>query len=210
MCLHVYCGIKAGLISISDDSESSNNAPREIDRKKTIDQVINKIIEHFPTFTEDQTDFLCRNKKFVEELIKSRDTDSVLKEHVPNVCTICSLSLVEWKHKTKNSLMISLGEIKKVKITVNVCTHCKVLYYPDLYHVGIVPIHHKFLLSFDYIVELAYLLESGVSLIEMIKSKLLLLSDREKLSYVPDNNVASMIERAAVGVTSLIITGNIS
>lgn len=126
------------------------------------------------------------------------------------MCSTCSESLVEWKHKTKNSLLISLGEIKKVKIPANVCTQCKVLYYPDLYHVGIVPIHHKFLLSFDYIVELAYLLESGVSLIEMIKSKLLLLSDREKLSYVPDNNIASMIERAAVGVNSLIITGNIS
>ena len=203
----MYFAIKAGLISVTDDCEKLSNTSREIDRSATIDHVMDKIIKHFPTATENQLEFLYNNKELVKDLVNSSDTCRDLKKYLPTICSNCKESLVEWKHKTKNSYIISIGEMIIVKLPVNLCSWCKVLYYPDLYHVGIVPVHHKFLLSYDYILELAYLLDSGVSLIEVIKSKLSLLASREKLSFEPDNNSASMIERVAVGFNSLIITG---
>ena len=65
----------------------------------------------------------------------------------------------------------------------------------------------KFLISYDYILELSYLLDSGISMIDVIKNKLLLLCQREGLEFKPDNNIASMIERFSVAVNALIITG---
>jgi hypothetical protein len=51
-------------------------------------------------------------------------------------------------------------------------------------------------------------LDSGISMIEVIKEKIHLLSMREGLDFTPDNNIASMIERLSVAVNALLITGN--
>ena len=55
--------------------------------------------------------------------------------------------------------------------------------------------------------ELAYMLDSGVSMIEFIKEKLQLLCLREGIPEFQDNNVASVIERASVAINALLITG---
>lgn len=55
--------------------------------------------------------------------------------------------------------------------------------------------------------ELAYLLDSGVSQIQVIKDKIQLLCQREGIPEFQDNNVASSIERVAVAINSLLITG---
>ena len=44
-------------------------------------------------------------------------------------------------------------------------------------------------------------------MIEVIKDKLLLLCQREGLDFVPDNNAASSIERFAIAVNAILITG---
>ena len=51
------------------------------------------------------------------------------------------------------------------------------------------------------------MLDSGISLIDVIKEKIQLLSNREGLRFTPDNNSASMIERFSVAVNALLITG---
>ena len=65
----------------------------------------------------------------------------------------------------------------------------------------------KFLISYDYILELLFLLESGISMIEVIKNKLSLLCQREGVKFKPDNNIASSIERFSVAVNAVLITG---
>jgi hypothetical protein len=57
------------------------------------------------------------------------------------------------------------------------------------------------------LVELSYLLDSGVSMIQVIKDKIQLLCQREGLEEFQDNNVASAIERTSIAVNSLLITG---
>ena len=51
------------------------------------------------------------------------------------------------------------------------------------------------------------MLDSGISLIDVIKEKIQLLCNREGLRFTPDNNSASMIERFSVAVNALLITG---
>ena len=51
------------------------------------------------------------------------------------------------------------------------------------------------------------MLDSGVSMIEFIKQKLKLMSHREGIPEIHDNNVASMIERASIAFNALLITG---
>ena len=51
------------------------------------------------------------------------------------------------------------------------------------------------------------MLDSGISMIEVIKNKLLLLCKRAGIQFVPDNNIASMLERFSVAVNAVLITG---
>ena len=51
------------------------------------------------------------------------------------------------------------------------------------------------------------MLESGISLIQVIKDKLHLLCQREGLEFKPDHNMALMIERLSIAVNALCITG---
>ena len=45
-------------------------------------------------------------------------------------------------------------------------------------------------------------------MIEVIKDKIQLLCHREGLAEIQDNNLASMIKRAAIAVNALLITGD--
>ena len=51
-------------------------------------------------------------------------------------------------------------------------------------------------------------MDSGVSMIEVIKNKIKLLCQREGINEFQDNNVASMIERTSIAVNALLITGD--
>ena len=63
------------------------------------------------------------------------------------------------------------------------------------------------ILSYDYLCELSYLVDSGVSLIQVIQDKIQLLSQREGLDEFPDHNIALMVERCAIAVNALMTTG---
>ena len=53
-----------------------------------------------------------------------------------------------WHHKAKDSYILSLGEMKKVKMNVKFCANCNALFYPELYQFGMVPVHNKANISF--------------------------------------------------------------
>ena len=55
--------------------------------------------------------------------------------------------------------------------------------------------------------ELSYMLDSGISMIQVIKNKLQLMCQREGLKEFQDNNIASMIERTSIAFNALLITG---
>lgn len=205
LCLHAYLIIKAGLTQ--ENQKEVVEPRREFNRGSTIDLVLDLIMEYLPTATEDNSDFLHSNKNFVDQLCKKTDISAELTKYVPRVCPKCSGYLMLWKHKTKNSFIVSLGDIKKVKIPVKHCVKCNLLLYPQLYDVGLIPLHNKFLISFDYLLELSFLLDSGISMIEVIKNKVNLLCQREGLQFKPDHNTSSTIERFAVAINAVLITG---
>jgi hypothetical protein len=51
------------------------------------------------------------------------------------------------------------------------------------------------------------MLDSGISMIQVIKDKLQLMCQREGLKEFQDNNIASMIERTSIAFNALLITG---
>ena len=115
----------------------------EFNRSATIDIVLEHLMEHLPTATEDNEQFLKDNKRFVDQLFKKSDISTELAKFIPKLCPKCSGSVTRWLHKTKNSFIVSLGDIKKVTIPVKHCLECNFLLYPELCHVGLLPLHHK-------------------------------------------------------------------
>ena len=55
--------------------------------------------------------------------------------------------------------------------------------------------------------ELGLLIDSGVSMIQLIKEKIRLLCKKKGIFEVQDNNMASAIARVVIAVNALLITG---
>ena len=141
-CFHNYLIMKAGLDK--EKSEKVNReVKREVNRDGTIDMFLDSVMEHVPTATEDNENFLSLNKAFVERLLSKANISAELVKYSPKICPKCSENLVKWWHKTKNSFLVTLGEIKCVTIPVRYCKKCGILIYPQLYNVGLIPLHHK-------------------------------------------------------------------
>ena len=141
LCLHKYLVLKSGLyVQSSDDSVS---AAHEIDRNATVEEVVKRIRNHLPTATSDSQKFLANNKKFIEDLCKKKDINAELAKFLDEQCQVCNEKLSPWGHKTKESYLLTMGELKKVKSDVRFCKKCKTLSYYNLYEKGLVPLHNK-------------------------------------------------------------------
>ena len=141
ICLHSFLVLAAGLNS--ENVKNQTNANHEFDRRTTVDLLVDLIIEHLPTATTDSSSFLKANKNFMDQLLKKKDLNAELSKYSFSECPKCSDKLKTWPHKTKESFLVSLGDIKKVKVNVNQCQKCNILLYPNLYNVGLIPLHNK-------------------------------------------------------------------
>ena len=100
-------------------------------------------MQNLPSATSDNKDFLKVNKNFIDQLCKKKDISAEIAKHSQKQCPTCKGPLMKWIHKTKESFLVSLGDIKLVTINVQQCKKCKVLLYPDLYYFGLIPLHNK-------------------------------------------------------------------
>ena len=140
LCLHTYLILKAGL---KNDQDTTVVSKHEVDRNLTVKGVVQLIRSEFPTATSDGRTFLKANKSFIQKLCQKKDISSELKKHSVKKCPNCSQNLVKWHHKTKDSYIITLSEIKKITIDVQFFNGCKSLSYYDLYSYGLVPVNNK-------------------------------------------------------------------
>ena len=101
------------------------------------------LIQHLPKATEDLVNFLKVNKEFVDKLCNTKDINLELSKHSFKHCPNCSENLSQWLHKTKESYLVALGEMKKVDISVQYCQKCNILLYPNLFEVGLIALHNK-------------------------------------------------------------------
>ena len=156
--------------------------------------------------------FLVKNYAFVNTLVNSsvEDRDIMLRNDETH-CELCSNPLKKWRENPNKSFFLSLGEIKVIKIQVLMCENCEVLVYPNLYLHGIVPLHNKFLVSFDFLEHAKTCLATGAPLVETMERHIKMLMRREGLSEdivnTDTRNLASRLERLSVAVTAALITG---
>ena len=96
----------------------------------------------------------------------------------------------------------------KVEIPVKLCRKCKRVFYPELYKMGIFPVHNRFLLTLDFLLDIKNTMVQGSSTIEAIKQKIRLISMCEGMPGQLETNLTNHcrdIEMACVAVISLLI-----
>ena len=120
----------------------------EVDRVETINYLVKKVIGTFPSATGDLASFLKANKKFIDRLLKMSNISSELEKHCEKMCPKCKDPVLTWSHKTKDSFLVTSGELKKINVTVKTCSKCKILIYADLLSFGLVPVHNKEIIVF--------------------------------------------------------------
>ena len=139
LCIHSYLIIKAN-IEVEANKDSEVNF--EFDRDKTVDNVVKNVTDKFPSAMGDVATFLQKNKAFVDHLCKV-DINAELAKYSANECPLCHANVIDWPHKTKESFLVTIGELKSVVISVKKCPECNILLYLDLFEFGIVPLHNK-------------------------------------------------------------------
>lgn len=186
---------------------ASKSAPNpKIDRDLTTKFVVQKIKEFFPSMTDEtRTQFLAFNRKFTTSLVQSEDLSSEINKHVPSTCQFCvNTDLVDWPYQPSRSFFMSMAYLSEIQIHVKTCPLCKIAYYPDLYDKGLFPIHNKFLLSYDLLMDVYNLLVTSSSLVENIAEKIILLGKcngvSEDILSISQSNNAKNIEKASIAI----------
>ena len=143
LCIHTFLVFKAGLMP-EENIDNVSEPSHEVNRRSTIDEVVKYVKLHLPTaMSEERNNFIKISKKFMDNLLESEDINSEIEKHYPTECTLCRSSLLPWTHKTKTSYLISFCAIREIKMNPRICPECKVLFYPNLYSWGILPLHNK-------------------------------------------------------------------
>ena len=120
---------------------------RKADRLRTIQNVLKRIRKEIPTLSQSNDDFLVKNKKFNDSLIDCENISELFNSEVPNQCDYClNVNLKVWPYAAKKTYYVSFGLLKTIDLKVKICTSCSVIYYPNLYDYGIVPMHNRFLI----------------------------------------------------------------
>ena len=183
------------------------SATTKLDRDSTIKHMVTSILNNFPTMSENKTSFLVNNRKYIQFLMGVDDISGELNRHVLTQCPSCPDSnLLEWPYPAKKSSLLSMGAFNEIKIHLKTCPTCHTGYYPDLYSKGLVPLHNKFLLSYDLLLDLYNLTLTGSSLVDNIEEKYLLLGmcngyEEDELKINLSNN-SKMIEKLVIATSS--------
>ena len=183
----------------------------KINRDLTTQVVIDNIVKNFPAMSHiDSSEFLRESRKYVEKLVNTNELQNVLHESSRKFCSSCIDSTLEiWSFQSKQAFFLSMGHMACIDIPVKFCRKCKRVFYPELYSKGVFPIHNRFLITLDFLLEFKNLLVMGSSTIEVIKQKILLLSSCEGISEHFESNLINHcknIEMACIGITALLVT----
>ena len=208
ICLHTLLGTCTldPVESLKDTSAKKKPVPK-LDRDSTVRYIVNNIQNHFPTMSQDKSAFLVRNCKYVQYLMQAENISKEIEKHVPTECPSCPGSqLLDWPYPAKKAFFVSLGAFKEIKLDLKTCSDCRTGYYPDLFAQGLIPLHNKFLLSYDLLFDLNNLNVTGSSLIDIIEAKYLLLGmchgQKEENLKVNLSNNAKMIEKIVIATSS--------
>ena len=199
-------------IKVTKDKSGCTTSIPKIDRDLTVEFVADKIVEHFPTLSSGKSDFLQKNRRYVELLSSSEIINNEMVRMMPTTCPKCVRpSLLSWPFKAKTAYFLSMGQLKKINIPVRTCPTCRRAFYPQMYEHGLFTIHNKAMISVDFLLDFDNMMDSGSGLIESIKNRIMLMGQREGIS-VEDlktniTNVSKDTEKMCCAVLSLLVTG---
>lgn len=211
ICLHSllgHCTQSSEPESVMGSKPDKAKPIPKVDRDLTVRYVHDQIKEHFPTMTsKGVSQFLVKNSLYIKSLVLKQNISEEINSQVPSMCKFCENSkLVTWPYGAKKSYFLSMGHFQELSLKIKTCKLCKMAYYPELYSEGLLPVHNKFILSFDIIMDFYNLLVTGSSLIENIEAKFLLLGKcngfEEDALRVNLSNHGKNIEKCVIAATS--------
>ena len=119
-------------LQLATDSTGHVISIPKLDRDLTVDFVTAQIQQYFPTMTSDRSEFLIKNRKYVEQLSSKEIIDNELVRLMPKACPECqSDSLLDWPFKAKTGYFLSMGQLKEIVIPVKTCRVCRRAFYPQ-------------------------------------------------------------------------------
>ena len=133
LCLHTFLIHALGQTDQTTSEFSREKRPffPKINRDLTVDFVISKIIENFPTMTKIET---SKSRRYVEKLVSTKkDINQTILGQCLGVCAVCPNSILEdWPFKAKKAFLISVGHLLQIEIPAKFCRSCKRLFYPGI------------------------------------------------------------------------------
>ena len=131
-----HCALNIELSTQKSSTKDSQPIPK-LQRDLTIDFVMKKLSEGFPSMSSDKRSFLQNNRKLVDKFDSSQFINEEMVKQSLTTCPVCPDSiLVDWPFKAKHAYFLSLGRLKEISIPVKMCKTCRCAYYPQGHHIS--------------------------------------------------------------------------
>ena len=135
LCLHTFLihalGQVAAIPSLSTDAKKPS-IPK-INRDRTVDFVMSKIGESFPTMTKmESSSFIQKSRRYIEKLLlNKKDINQTIRNQCLSMCTVCTdVVLEDWPWKPRRAFLLSVGHLVQIEIPLKFCRSCLRVFYP--------------------------------------------------------------------------------
>ena len=215
MCIHILvCKLTANKTSSQPNMKGFVPKSTLFSKLKSAEFVVSKIMKHIPSpLDEEEEEFLQESFLFQTELLNSKtgiENFTVITE-----CVGCGAAIEKRNRKLSHNLIVTPGYMKEVEIETSICKKCNILYYPDLYKKGFVPISDNLLVSLSYLVDSRNQMVSGNKLYNhfFLSLKRLVLENKElarKKPRVDCHNLAIKLAKCAVSYNTAVLVKGVS
>ena len=154
MCLHILlCKLaRNGPQLQSAVRHSSLSHSFQFSKQKTVENIIENIVENVPSPLDEEEEkiFLQKSFQIQNQLFLSTD----ISEYDERICKICSKPNILRKRRSGSiCLLVTPGFMKEVCINMYMCKSCDLVYHPNMYKIGFVPVCDNLLVSWSYLVK---------------------------------------------------------
>ena len=172
MCLHVLlCKLIANELQVPIKVAVTSVTTRpQFSQIKTTENIISKIQANIPSplQVESENIFLQKSLGTQNEVFNSRD----LSKYEVVCCETCKAANILRKKKMGNSFIVTPAYMFEISINTYICKNCEVLYLPNMFSCGFVPVSDNLIVSWSYIIDSRNQIKNGCKLYNYFKSSL--------------------------------------
>jgi hypothetical protein len=208
MCIHILLSKilrNENNLQIPRLSRNVSSSP-QFSKMKTAQYVVDNILSNMPSPLQEEIE-----QHFLQESLKTQQKIYITKnldKYDVKFCKKCLTNNILRKKRLGNlSFLVTPGFMIEVHINTYLCKSCDIIFYPDLYNDGFVPVSENLLVSWSCLVDARNQMKNGAKLYKFFVSSLrrMCIENKQlasKINKIDFHNLSIRLSRCAVSYNS--------